>query len=274
MIENPEQLCDFYFELSNEDRLRILNLLTKKPMKLTNLAKSLDISNQECSRHLQRLTEADIIDKNTEGNYELTNYGSISLILQENQRFITEYREYFNEHSVLGLPREYLSRIGELNGGNLNKDPIIAVHDIEELVEQAEEYIYSVIDQYPANIYQLIESAWKRGVKMRTIECKDWRPPPQFIDERDEAKESFETARKKGLLEERCMEKIPVILFGSEKVANIYFPDNEGDFDYQGFMLKDSMAMKWCEDLFKYHWEHAKQKLYSYPYGDSENQKN
>ena len=115
MIENPEQLCDFYFELSNEDRLRILNLLTKKPMKLTNLAKSLDISNQECSRHLQRLTEADIIDKNTEGNYELTNYGSISLILQENQRFITEYREYFNEHNVLGLPREYLSRIGELS---------------------------------------------------------------------------------------------------------------------------------------------------------------
>ena len=67
MIENPEQLCDFYFELSNEDRLRILNLLTEKPMKLTNLAKSLDISNQECSRHLQRLTEADIIERTQKG---------------------------------------------------------------------------------------------------------------------------------------------------------------------------------------------------------------
>lgn len=265
MVESLEQICDFYFELSNEDRLSILYLLTGRPMKLTNLAKSLDITNQECSRHLQRLTDADILDKNPDGDYELTNYGNSSLILQENQRFITYYREYFNEHSILGIPREYLCRIGELKGGNLNKNPIIAVHDIEELVEQAEEYIYSIIDQYPANIYQLIEEAWKRGVKMKTLEYKNWTPPPQFLDERDEAKEAFEAARKKGLLEERSMENIPVILFGSEKVANIYFPNNEGGFDYQGFMLKDPAAMKWCEDLFKHYWENAKLKLHPYP---------
>jgi predicted transcriptional regulator len=168
---------------------------------------------------------------------------------------------------------EYLSRIGELKGGNLNKDPIIAVHDIEELVEQAEEYIYSIIDQYPANIYQINEGAWKRGVKMRALECKNWRPPPQFLDERDEAKEAFEVARKKGLLEERYMEKIPVILFGSEKVANIYFPDNEGDFDYQGFIVKDPAAMKWCKDLFQHYWEDAKLRLHPYPYGDYVNHK-
>jgi predicted transcriptional regulator len=261
MIREIEDLCDFFFEISNEDRLSILYLLKESPMKLTNLAKKLDITNQECSRHLQRLTDANLINKNQEGDYEITSYGYSSLILQKNQRFLTDHHDYFKDHSMKTLPTKFLSRIGELNDSQLNDDPLIAVHDMEEIMEQAEEYIYSIVDQYPANIYQLSEEAWKRNVKIKTLQYKNWEPPQQFLDECDETSDAFENARRKGLLVERTLNEIPVILFGSEKAVVIYFPKIDGDFDYQGFTSNEERSKKWCVDLFEYYWTVSTLKL-------------
>jgi predicted transcriptional regulator len=261
MIRDIETLCDFFFEISNEDRLSILYLLKETPMRLTNLAKKLSITNQECSRHLQRLIDASLIDKNQEGDYEITSYGYSSLILQRNQKFLTDHQDYFKDHSMRKLPTQFLSRIGELNDSQLNDDPLIAVHDMEEIMEQAEEYIYSIVDQYPANIYQLSEEAWKRNVKIKTLQDKNWEPPQQFLDECDETSDSFDNARSKGLLVERTLNEIPVILFGSEKAVVIYFPQINGDFDYQGFTSKEDRSKKWCIDLFEYYWNISMRKL-------------
>jgi DNA-binding transcriptional ArsR family regulator len=62
-----EDLCNLLFEVSNEDRLRILLQLDKEALNATNLSKELDLTIQESSRHLSRLSRVKLIQKDVEG---------------------------------------------------------------------------------------------------------------------------------------------------------------------------------------------------------------
>jgi len=44
-----ESLCDLLFEVSNEDRLKILQRIRDSPSSISSLAKDLDLSSQEAS---------------------------------------------------------------------------------------------------------------------------------------------------------------------------------------------------------------------------------
>ena len=70
-----ESLCDLFFELSNEERLRIFLLLDEKTLKMTHISRELDLTVQETSRHLSRLSDKMLIRKNVEGFHSLTSYG-------------------------------------------------------------------------------------------------------------------------------------------------------------------------------------------------------
>ena len=52
MSSNPQtpELSDFFFELSNQDRLDIMKLIDKRPLKLSHISKELDLPMQEISR--------------------------------------------------------------------------------------------------------------------------------------------------------------------------------------------------------------------------------
>ncbi len=99
-----ERLSDLYFELSNEDRLRILGSLLARPNTVTGLSRELDLTNQECSRHLSRLAEAKLTRRSPGGDYSITPYGALSLELQGSQGFAAEHLDYFNTHALGGVP--------------------------------------------------------------------------------------------------------------------------------------------------------------------------
>lgn len=64
-----ESICDLLFEQSSEDRWGILHLLRQEGMNVTNLAKKLDITTQESSRHISRLGEVGLTQRDSGGNY-------------------------------------------------------------------------------------------------------------------------------------------------------------------------------------------------------------
>jgi predicted transcriptional regulator len=72
-----ERLCDLLFEVSNEVRLTILQNLEEGPSNISKLSKELDISNQECRRHVSRLMDAELAGRDSEGQYGLTEYGGL-----------------------------------------------------------------------------------------------------------------------------------------------------------------------------------------------------
>ena len=90
-----ERLCKLVFELSNEERLTILTHLKQEPMKLTHLSKTLKYTPQEASRNVNRLSEAKLIKRDSDGAYHLSPLGEEALRLLDGYRFLSEHSEYF-----------------------------------------------------------------------------------------------------------------------------------------------------------------------------------
>jgi predicted transcriptional regulator len=255
-----EHLSDLYFELSNEDRLRILESLRVRPNTVTGLSRELGLTNQECSRHLSRLAEAKLTRRSPEGDYSITPYGALSLELQRSQGFVAEHLDYFNTHSLGGVPSGLMMRFNELSGGELVDDIMVVFHNIESMLKEAEDHIWSMADQYIASTVPLAREAFKRGVTNKAIDLKGYQPPPELLDiVTPEDAETWYTAQAEGRLEMRMLEEVDVFLWMSEKeVAAV--STVEGRFDYKGFTSRDERAIRWCEELFLHHWERGEHK--------------
>jgi predicted transcriptional regulator len=255
-----ERLCDVLFEFSNEDRLEILRKLLENPMNVTTLTRELEMTTQECSRHLSRLSEARLVEKSPEGSYSLTQFGRLSLRLIRGQLFVAEHADYFFAHTLEGLPSEFVCRIGELQGGDPTEDVTVTLFLVESIIKEAEEYIWMIHDQYFLNILPLCLDALKRGVRMRTFEPLTWDPGkrldpmrPHYIDEEDEL--YFMEAWQEGQVSTRFSDDIGVYLYVSEKQAVIAFPSAKGGFDYLGFSSADESVLSYCRDVFDFFWE-------------------
>lgn len=254
-----ERLCDLYFELSNEERLWILYRLREGGLNVTGVARGLGMTTQECSRHLSRLSDAGLVMRSPEGLYVLTQYGRLSLRLVPGQKFVSEHREYFNSHSLDGLPPEYVCRIGELEGSDLVSDVMVTFSRLESLFNEAEEYIWMIHDQYLLNILPLGVEALKRGVEFRSLEPVKKAPGrsldyarPQYVGEEDE--KYFLGAWLDGRIGARFSDDISVYLYVSEKEAIVAFPLMDGSFDYLGFASRDEAVLGFCRGLFEFFW--------------------
>lgn len=256
-----ENLRKLFFELSSEDRLRILQQLNKKAMNVTGLSKKLDLTTQESSRHVSRLSDVGLAQKDSNGLYHLTLHGRLVLKQLQGLTFTSQHKDYFTSHSLANLPSEFISRIGDLSGSKYVNDISAAYSKIERLIQEADEYLLVITDHYLMSILPLLRDAFKREVKTRNIEAKDWVVPFEIKERvRDLPwyQPTVNQARQSELLQERLLQRLDVYLYMSEKeVAMISFPLAEGTFDYLGFTSKDEASHKWCRDLFEHYWERA-----------------
>jgi predicted transcriptional regulator len=85
------------FDLSSSDRLTLLFAIRKEEnLRLTQLAEKIRATIQETSRHVGRLAEAKLIEKNSDGFYILTSYGRLVLILLSSYRFLLRLEIFFS----------------------------------------------------------------------------------------------------------------------------------------------------------------------------------
>ena len=257
-----ERLGDLYFELSNEDRLEILHRLRDNPMNVTRLARELEITTQECSRHTARLSEALLVARDPDGAYVLTPYGRLSLKLLSGPSFVSEHRDYFNVHSLETHPQEFVSRIGELGAGKPAGNAMVTFGLVENIMRDAEEHLCMIHDQYLPSILPLCVDALKRGVSLRSVELKA-KPPgrsldsirPDYITLEDE--QYFIQLWHEGKIGSLFSEEVHVFLYINEKEALIAFPLAEGGYDYLGFSSEDPAFHKYCSDVFEFYYERA-----------------
>ncbi|UCE10474.1 MAG: ArsR family transcriptional regulator [Candidatus Thorarchaeota archaeon] len=245
-----ERLSELLFELSNEDRLRILTELEESPAKLTHISQKLDLTVQETSRHLARMTKAGLIGKTSKGQYQSTSYGTQIIELLPSFEFLSSNREYFTGHSVSGLPRRFIGRLGELAQSIFADNAVVLFQQVDSLVSQAEKFVWIQSDQALASTLPLMVGAMERGATIRTLLPPDLGPPnipgemiPDF------------SSYRSGQMENRHLESIDVLTILSEKSAVVAFPNLEGRMDYLGFSINDEMGLDWCKDLFLHFWE-------------------
>lgn len=208
---------------------------------------------------MSRLNKVGLTQKDANGAHHLTLYGNLVVRQLKGLEFTSKQQNYFKTHSITHLPPEFISRIDELANSRYVSDISVAIVNVERVIREAEEYIRTISDHYLANTLPLFSQAFKRKVKAKQIEPKDWIVPPELKNAyQPEDAKTTRSARNTGMLEERVLDRIGLCLYMSEKeVASVAFPLADGRFDYFGFTATDEQTHRWCADLFSYYWERA-----------------
>ena len=251
---------DLMFEVSNEDRVRILHELSAEPHTYSDLSRKLDITTQEVSRHVQRLTENRLAVRRSDGLLALTPFGELLLRQLATLRFTSRHRGYFSDHVISGLPDKFMARMGELGGCSSIEDVMVAVHRVQRLIDEAEEYILNINMRYFSSGFEAIKGAYDREVKGYFLHGSALQLPVEMMEDRRRVfpEGYIERVKGAGLYMERLLD-VPMILYMSEKeVALVCFPGLDGVFDFRGFGSKDAATHQWSLDLFQYYWEKGK----------------
>ena len=260
-MENLEKLCDLLFEISNEDRLRILLRLNESPARASELSRDLDLTIQEIGRHITRLTDVGLAQKDVDGFQHATPYCRYLLDLLKGLEFTVQNREYFSSHLLNSIPTDFSSRIGTLSKSRYTDNLFNFLHFFENSIKEASEYIWIQVDQYPLTALSTIIEALNRGVNFKIVEPLAGAAGPVLnVDEFDE-NPLLSRAMRAPQVEQRSLEKISVFQFVSESKGALAFITNEENFDYKGFIVEDEEGLDWCHNLFQHFWETAQPRI-------------
>jgi len=260
-FEEIDRLYNTLFELSNEIRHKILLLILEQPTRMTNIANKLELTTPEVSRHLSRMSESKLIQKDIDNLYHLTDYGHQVLNLVQDLEFRTKNRDYFVTHITQNIPDVFKKRLSELAKYQKVDNFMGFLTFIDKKIKEANEYVWLCIDQYPLIAVDSLLGSVERGVKVKIIEPIELVGPNVTFEDRyiipigDELPDVIV----------KTHETKDVYLFISDAGSAVSFPLKDG-FDYSGFTVSDKELGSWSMDVFSYYWEYAKPKVPVVPY--------
>jgi len=251
MVEQPskpeDRSLDLFFQLSSADRKRILLELRKENLHLNEVAKRLEMTGTETLRQLQRLTEARLLEKMADGKYQLTPYAKLVLDSSSPLDFISGHREYFLDHDVFLLPREFRARLGELSGCVLLTTAIDTFNMNTGTLQSAREKIDATIEVGFATQLEVMKQRIAEGVKVRWLLQESYLP---------KAREELRSIKK--FPEMRYTTWLFGHLYQNENAADLQLRKNDGTQDYLSFYGKDPDFLRWANDFFEHEWKKAK----------------
>src|SRR5215471_10403416 len=240
------------FDISSSDRLTLLFAISKENLRLTQLAEKISATIQETSRHLGRLTDAKLIEKNSDGSYTVTSYGRLVLILLSSYNFLSKNKDYFLSHDISFLPQEFIERIGELSLYEYSVNVSNVLRHIEQVISSAKEYIWLMADQAVITGPSINQAIGNRNVYISIIIPKN-------------SLTSEEYQQIKSLLRDKLElklvpdENIKIGVAMNERIAGIAFPDLKGKMDFNSGFTSGSIDFhRWCRDLFSCYWNSLK----------------
>jgi predicted transcriptional regulator len=234
------------FELANTDRLRILAEIDKEPLRLSQIARRLSATAQETSRHLERLSKAKLIEKDSTSSYRITSFGKLVLSILPSFDLLHKRREYFLSHDLSFLPSGFVQRIGELSDHEYVNRLDEALAQGERVIKEAEQYLWLMSDQ---QVRQSYPHEHPEAVSLRLI-------VPKGID-----LQAFQRIKKQAgaRLQLRFADDVKVTLVMSEKTAVVCFPSLDGRMDFtEALTGRTPQFHGWCRDLYSYYWENSK----------------
>jgi predicted transcriptional regulator len=238
-MENQEEGIEkLFFELASESRISILRKLNEKSWKMNALARKLDLTTTETFRQLQRLKEASLVEKQPDGKYAITAYGTLVLQLSSSLEFVFKHKQYFLTHDVGQIPRQFISRIGELSQTKLIMGMIESTTKSSKIIGEAEQFMWGISPEPLPETVDAVSKQIPKGVDYRILSPQ----PPAKLPK----------------LENRTLSDVPVVMAITEKEATLCFRFLGGRVDYACFSGKDSVFLNWIKDLFLYYWSKGK----------------
>jgi len=238
-------------------------MLQEKPMRISDITRILDLTTAEVRRHVSRLNETALIQRNLDGYYHLTPYGETSLVLFQEIIYLSSNKEYFKTHTPEKIPKQYLKQIGELQNAIPLLNPMDFFHHIENLIKESKEYLWLLVDQFPINSLPSIIDALERGVQITIIEPVDRVLTPDLNSLTLEETKALRRTRHTPLVDQKMLDEINAFIYISEKKCILSFPTLDGLNDYTGFSATDNSSLTWCTELFQYFWDKSQIRIIS-----------
>ena len=228
--------------------MKVMLELQKNKVKLSQLSRKLELTVTETSRHLQRLNEANLIEKNSAGLYELTQFGRLALCMLEGINFLSAHKDYFLEYDTSGIPSEFIDRFGELWEGVYISEALRNLEEGAQRIREAQKFVWILSDDILTNIIPVLIEKMKSPFELKIV-LPEGKFPPESV--------SKLPLKTRGT-EKRALTKVNVLIVITESYAVFCLPNLRGKIDYTGFIGKDPNFHKWCKELFVYYWEKAK----------------
>ena len=242
-----EDFAELLLTLASADRLTLFCSIARERFRLTQLASKLSASTQETSRHLSRLQEVRLIEKQSDGRFTLTSFGKTVEAILPSLRFLTEHSDYFLSHDISALPIEFIQRIGELQHGEFAHGIGVVLSHTAHVLRDAKSYVWLASDNV-MDLGTIGAEAASGDLHLNII------VPVGSI-----AGAPPLTAKLAAIVEVRLFEKVCAGLALNEKTAGVALPDLSGKIDFNsGFASSDPSFHKWCSDLFIFQWSKAK----------------
>jgi predicted transcriptional regulator len=255
---------DIFVELASSQRLSIIFMISSQRLRLSALAKSLNLTIQEVHRNTNRLLDAGLIERNSEGVFFPTTFGNAITRQLSIFDFLSSNKGYFSDHNVGDIPMKFVQRIGALNGGKLVSGIVSIIESWKRLYEESSEYIYGILPQIPLELIQaVIPKVKNEGVKFNYILPKQAIVPKIRNDLQKSS--GYSELLKQGIIERRMIDKIEVAVVLNEKQATVMFPTLKGEVDMNHMFSSkeskqnnDDLFHEWCVDFFRYCWYNSK----------------
>jgi predicted transcriptional regulator len=254
---------EIFAELASSQRLSIIFMISCQRLKLSTLAKSLNLTMQEVHRNTNRLLDSGLIEKNSEGVFFLTTFGNAITRQLSIFDFLSSNKCYFSDHKIGNIPMKFAQRIGALNGGKLISGIVPIIETWKRLYDESSEYIYGILPQIPIELIQaVIPKVKNEGVKFNYILPKNAMVPK--IRNGLQKSSGYAELLKQGIIERKMIDKIEVALVLNEKQATVMFPTLKGEADMNHmFSSNDAKSNngglfhEWCVDFFRYCWHNS-----------------
>ncbi len=249
-MSNTSQI---FVELAGELRRQMMIKLNQESLRLSDLAKELDATMQEAHRNINRLIDIGLVEKDSDGLLSLTTYGKIILKQIPTFAFLTEHKEYFEEHMLGDLPMKFIQRIGALYTGEIINGVVRVLETWKSIYNDANEYIYEIMAQVPLDLIEPLVEKINNGIKFSYIFAQDVVVPKGRSELLQ--KLGWRDLMSKGLIERKMADKVQVMTVLNEKQASVLFPNLKGEADLNTMFYSDDPSFhEWCLDYFRYKW--------------------
>lgn len=253
---DSEKIANNFLELASEQRLNIMINLAVQNLNISKLANLLGATKPEVHRNVNRLAKAGLIEKNLDGNYQLTTFGNAILVQIPSLTFISENRQYFKTHSIGNLETKFIQRLGSLHDNNNIKGFVAVLEKWQKIHENAEKYIYNILPEVPysTDIIDVILAKLANRVQIRSIFSANVVIPEKRKKIFEE--KGFQKYVVDGLLERKIKKAITVVVLVTDKEAAVFFPNTAGEPDLGSmFVSSDPNFHDWCYDYFDWCWK-------------------
>jgi predicted transcriptional regulator len=255
---DAEKVSAVFLEIASEQRLNILNQLAQEKLNISKLAKLLDATNPEVHRNIGRLLKNGLISKTNDGNYQLTTYGRIMLLQIPSISFVSENKDFFNDHDLNNVETKFLQRIGALESKKEIKGFVKVLEKWTKIQENADKFIYNILSEIPysKDIIDIIAKKLEKKIPIKSIF------PDSVVVPEDRKKifeeRGFQKYVSDGILQRRISPTTSVGLLITDKEAGVFFPSHDGEIDLSRmFYSSDKKFIDWCMDYFENSWKNA-----------------